>query len=209
MSTYINYNKKETTIDVALSNMTHNQIEMNRVPLVDYAAFTDHIPYIFKIPVNKSETNEYVISKTKMKKDSRGKNMAEVINSHILLNFPQNFEVEMVADALEFINLTHEINYNFLPLNKIKLQKRVELFKKDARVRKILKLRTEYMEKNNFHTPRTVDFGLQIFNKVLNKLLVKARRNYWTNSLSKLEQKDDMWSIFKQFKNKKTHIPHS
>ena len=124
-----------------------------------------------------------------------------------MLNFPQNFEVEMVADALEFINLTHEINNNFLPLNKIKLQKRVELFKKDARVRKILKLRTEYMEKNNFHTPRTVDFGLQIFNKVLNKLLVKARRNYWTNSLSKLEQKDDMWSIFKQFKNKKTHIP--
>ena len=45
-------------IEVALFYMTHNKIEVNRVPLVDYAASTDHIPYIFKIPVIESETNE-------------------------------------------------------------------------------------------------------------------------------------------------------
>ena len=56
--------------------------------------------------------------------------MAEVINSHISLNFSPNFEVKMVADALEFIHLTHEMNCNFLPLNKIKLQKRVEFLRK-------------------------------------------------------------------------------
>ena len=64
------------------------------------------------------------------------------------------------------------------------------------------------MRENIFHTPRTVDFGLQNFNKLLNKLRVKARCDYWAKSLSKLEQKDDMWSIFKHFKNKKSHIPH-
>ena len=53
--------------------MTHNRIEINKAPLVDYAAFTDHFFYIFKIPVIQSERNEYVISKTKIKKDARGK----------------------------------------------------------------------------------------------------------------------------------------
>ena len=34
--------------------------------------------------------------------------MPEVMNSHISFNFLPNFEVEMVADALEFIEFTRD-----------------------------------------------------------------------------------------------------
>ena len=206
-TTYINYSGEPKTIDSAFTNMTHFPIELKQIDLSDSLQYSDHIIQQFGI-FYENETQQRVIqSKKKIFNNKQGEILKAVINQELEFDYPD--VIGDSNDCIGFIEKTIELSRNILPVTTYSKLSNQNMLKSDPKVKKLLNDRSNYMKFLGLKSPKIWNFGLQYYNKQINKEMVRARKRFWSQQIIKTSgnKTNNLWDLYKKFNNKNVIIP--